>query len=169
MTATGLVPLGIFHTLVGVVALVSAAIALVRRKEISPSDRAGQVYLAATLVTAATAFGIFRHGGFTPGHGLAIMTIVAIAIGALAKATTIFGGAAHMVQAIAFTSTLLFHAIPTVTEGLTRLPPGAPVYASGEDPAFQKIYGVILVLFIVGLTMQIRWLRSSRATTAPQP
>src|ERR1700690_3440399 len=54
----GLTPLGIVHTAISLVAIVYGVIALLRYKEISPQNRAGQIYLIATLLTAVTALGI---------------------------------------------------------------------------------------------------------------
>jgi hypothetical protein len=56
---------------------------------------------------------------------------------------------------------MLFHMIPGFTETLTRLPPGAPLVASTEAPIFQGIYGTLLLIFLIGLAFQLRWLRSS--------
>jgi len=70
----GLTAFGVFHTAIGVIALIYGFIALVRDKEISPSNRRGQIYLVTTLITAVTALGIFRHGGFGPPHALAVLT-----------------------------------------------------------------------------------------------
>src|SRR5437660_12790950 len=77
----GLTAFGVFHTAIGVIALIYGFIALVRDKEISPSNRRGQIYLVTTLITAVTALGIFRHGGFGPPHALAVLTLVALAVG----------------------------------------------------------------------------------------
>ena len=48
-----IIPLGWFHTVTGVVALVSGGVALVNFKEISLQTRSGQIYLVTTLITAA--------------------------------------------------------------------------------------------------------------------
>jgi uncharacterized membrane protein len=165
----GLSPLGILHTAIGVVALASGAIALARYKEISPRTQSGRVYLATTLLTAVTALFLFAHGTFGPPHVLAILTLVALALGTIAKSTPIFGSAWRSVRAALFTLTLLFHLIPAVTESLTRLPPGAPLVGSAEAPLFQKIYPVLLALYIAGAIAQIRWLRSHRSGMALSP
>jgi uncharacterized membrane protein len=157
----GLTPLGIFHTAISLVAIVCVVVALVRDKEISPRNRIGQTYLAATLLTAASGLGIFQHGGFGPPHALSLMTLAALAVGITASYSTVFGSWSRYVRLVSFSSTVLFHAIPGVTETLTRLPAGAPLVASAEAPVFQKIYGVILVAFLAGLAAQIVWLRAS--------
>ena len=59
--------LGWFHTAMGITALVSGGFALARYKEITLQSRSGQIYLATTLITAATALGIFQRGEFGPG------------------------------------------------------------------------------------------------------
>jgi uncharacterized membrane protein len=157
----GLTPLGIFHTILGLVALVCGAMSLARHREISHRDRAGQIYLGATLLTAASALAIFQHGKFGPGHMLAILTLAALGVGTAAATTSLFGGASRAVQAASYSATLLFHVIPGVTESLTRLPPSAPMVASQEAPIFQKIHGALFVLYLVGVVMQIRWLRGA--------
>ena len=66
----GLTPLGAFHTAIGLIAVICGFVALARDRQISSETRLGRVYLVTTLVTAVTALGIFRHGGFGPPHVL---------------------------------------------------------------------------------------------------
>jgi uncharacterized membrane protein len=152
-------PLGWFHTVLGVVALTSGAVTLSRFREITLQTPLGKVYLLATLVTAATALAIFQHGTFGPGHALAVMTILALFVGTLAATTKLFGKLSRYVQALGYSSTLLFHCVPAVTDGLMRLPVGDPVVSSLDDPLLGTCYLVLLVLFLIGITMQMRWIR----------
>ena len=59
---------------------------------------------------------------------------------------------------MSYTATLLFHCIPAVTDALMRLPVGDPVLTSIEDPLLKKCYLVLLVLFLVGVSLQLRWI-----------
>ncbi len=152
-------PLGWLHTVLGAVAIISGIIALVKHKEITLQTRSGQVYLAATLITAATALGIFQHGTFGPGHMLAVMTLLALAVGTLASLSGIFGKLSRYVRAISYSATLLFHSIPAITDGLLRLPVGNPVLTSIEDPVLKICYLVLLVLFLIGISLQLRWIQ----------
>jgi|GEM_PF-2702956 hypothetical protein len=47
--------LGWFHTALGIIALASGGFALFKFKEIALQKRSGQIYIAATLITAAIA------------------------------------------------------------------------------------------------------------------
>jgi hypothetical protein len=67
------------------------------------------------------------------------------------------------VQVAAFSSTMLFHLIPGVTETLTRLPLGAPLLPSAEAPALKAIDAALLAAFLGGLVLQLRWLRRPNA------
>ena len=155
----GLTPLGIAHTAISLVAIVSGIWALARHGQISPREPLGRTYLVCTLLAAATALGIFRHGSFGPPHGLAILTLLALAVGSVAAFTGVFGGWSRYVQAMAYSATFLFHMIPGFTESLTRLPPSQPLLPGPDAPAFGPIYGVLLLVFVVGLVLQLRWLR----------
>ncbi|MDJ0710951.1 MAG: hypothetical protein QNJ14_11190 [Woeseiaceae bacterium] len=155
--------LGWFHTAMGIVALVSGAITLFRYKEIAPQNRSAQIYLATTLITAGTALAIFQHGGFGPAHGLAVMTLAALVVGMAAAMLNLFGKLSRYVQAFSFTATLLFHCIPAVTDGLMRLPVGNPVVTSLEDPLLRSAYLALLILFVVGVSLQLRWVHQQQS------
>ncbi len=158
-----MVPLGWFHTVLGITALVSGAITLAKYKEITLQTRSGQIYLAATLITAGTALAIFQRGEFGPGHALAIMTLLALAVGTLAAKTKLFGKLSRYMQAVAYSATLLFHCIPAVTDGLLRLPVGNPVLTSIEGPILKMCYLALLVIFLIGVTLQLRWIHRQPA------
>lgn len=158
-----IIPLGWLHTAMGIIALVSGGIALFKFKEILPQTRSGQIYLVTTLITAATALAIYQHGGFGPAHGLAVMTLLALAAGTVAATTTLFGKWSRYVRAVSYSATLLFHCIPAVTDGLLRLPVGDPVLTSIEDPVLKASYLGLLVLFLVGVSLQLRWIHRQAA------
>ena len=156
-------PLGWFHTAMGIVALVSAVAALTKYKEITFGTRSGQIYLAATLLTAATALAIFQHGFFGPAHVLAVLTLGALLVGATAATTKLFGKLSRYVQALSFTATLLFHSIPAVTDALLRLPTSDPILDSIEDPILRMCYLALLVAFLIGVSIQLRWIHRQQA------
>jgi uncharacterized membrane protein len=154
-----MIPLGWFHTVMGITALVSGGYTLARFKEISLRTRSGQVYLATTLITAVTALAIFQRGQFGPGHALAVMTLLALAAGTVAAIFKPFGKLSRHVQAVSYSATLLFHCIPAVTDGLLRLPLGDPVLKSIEDPVLKLCYLALLIVFLVGVSFQLLWIR----------
>ena len=153
-----IIPLGWFHTVMGVIALLSGGFTLAQFKEISPQTRSGQIYLAATLITAVTALGIFQRGEFGPGHALAVMTLAALAVGTVAATMKPFGKLSRYVQAVSYSATLLFHCVPAVTDGLLRLPVGDPVLTSIGDPILKMCYLGLLIVFLVGVSLQLRWI-----------
>jgi len=142
----------------GTIALLSGGFTLARFKEISLQTRSGQIYLVTTLVTAITALAIFQHGKFGPGHGLAVMTLLALAVGTVAATMKPFGKMSRHVQAVSYSATVLFHCVPAVTDGLLRLPVGDPVLTSIEDPVLKMYYLGLLALFLLGVSLQLRWI-----------
>lgn len=152
---------GWFHTVVGVLALVSGFYTLVRYKVIRFSQPTGRAYLLLTLIAAASALGIYKHGGFGVAHGLAVLTIAAVLVGAVAEKTGVFGGLCRYIQAASYSATLLFHMIPAITDGLMRLPADAPFVTSIEDPLLRGFYLSFLVTFVVGVALQFVWLRKT--------
>jgi hypothetical protein len=153
-------PFGAFHTVIGVIAVVAGLTALIRYAEISPRSLAGKIYIAATILTCLTGFGIFHHGGFGKPHVLGIITLVVLGAAYTAGSTNLFGRASQYVETVSYSMTFFFHMIPTVNETATRFPLGAPLAADAEAPGLQAAGGVLFLVFLVGAFLQVRRLRT---------
>ena len=151
-------PMGIVHTIVGIVAIVSVIMLLWKDKQISYKPLAGKVYLLATLITAGSALTIFKHGGFNVAHALGVLTILAVLTGAVLEKTTLFKSWNGYFVNLCYSATVLFHALPTATEIMTRFPMNAPIASSLKDPILEKTFQIILLVFLVMLTLQMIWL-----------
>ena len=155
-------PVGIFHTLFGVIALVSAAYSFIKYGEIRSSNRSSQIYLATTLLTAITALTIFRHGGFNAAHGLAILTVAAVVVGFLLERTNLLRSLTRYIVALSYGASVLFHLLPTATEFLTRFPIGAPRVSSLQDPLLQQTFAIIAAIWAVFMMIQLVMFRLRR-------
>ena len=156
--------LGWFHTVLGVFALLSAGYTLVKYRVISMASGVGKIYLLLTVIVAGSALGIYNQGGFGIAHMLGVLTLVAVVGGAVMEKFALFGAASKYFQAFGYTSTVLFHMIPAITDFLRRLPLGDPFVDSFDDPLVLNFHLGFLVLYAVGLGSQLMWLRAqSRA------
>lgn len=155
----GLTHLGSIHTLLGLIALVAGAACFFSAGAISARSRAGQVFIGATLLTCLTGLGIFQRGGFNIAHGLSVLTLVTLAVAVLLERRPLLGGLSRYVATVAFSMSYFFHWIPGTTETFTRLPLGAPLFSSPEDPNLQKAVGVLFLLFLAGAAVQVWRLR----------
>lgn len=156
----GLTTLGLVHTAISLVAVAAGLIALIRDKEISPRNRVGQVYVIMTVLTCLTGFGIFQHGGFGKPHALGIVTLVVLAVAAVAGYSRVFGRASRYVETVSYSATFFFHWIPAITETSTRLPLGAPLVANADAPELQAATAALFVAFLIGATLQVLRLRA---------
>lgn len=151
--------LGWFHTVLGVGAVLSGFYTVVKYRVISLAQPSGKLYALLTLVVAGSALGIYNQGGFGIAHILALLTLAALACGVVMEKTRLFGAASKYFQALGYTSTLLFHMIPAITDFLRRLPIGDPFIDSFEDPLLRQFHLAFLVVFVLGLVTQVFWLR----------
>lgn len=153
----GLTTLGFFHTVVSILALVFGVVCIVREKFITSRTPLGMGYLLSMLVASVTAFGIFRTGAFSPGHALTILTLISLAIALGAERMNAFGARSAQIALYAYAFSFFTLLIFTVTEVLTRLPPGSPIAASQESP----IVGAARLLALVFFVWQVRGIRSA--------
>ena len=163
----GLTSLGVVHTAISLVALAAGIAALVRDRAILPGSTLGKVYLWTTVLTCLTGFGIFQHGGFGKPHALGVLTLIVLAVAVAAPRIAALGRAAPYVQTLGLSLTFFFHLIPGATETFTRLPAGAPLFSSPEDPALQKVVGVLFLGYVVGATLQALRLRRAGGSASP--
>jgi hypothetical protein len=159
--------LGIIHTVISVIALIGGFAALIRYKEFTLNNLSGQVYLVGTLLTALTAFGIFHHEGGRPtaGHYLAVLTILALAVGYIASRGS-FGSLSHAVQLAAYSLSFVFQLIPGFVETLTRLPISGPIMKSPDEPFLKAVPPVLFLIYLIGFFLQIRYFRKSPVSMA---
>jgi len=151
--------LGWFHTVVGVVALISGFYTIFKYKVISLEEATGKLYLISTLIVAGSALGIYNQGGFGIAHMLAVLTLIALLGGVIMEKGKLFGSFSKYFQALGYTSTLLFHMIPAITDFLRRLPVGDPFIDSFEDPLLMNFHLSFLLIYLIGLIAQIFWLK----------
>ena len=151
--------LGWFHTVLGVVAVLSGFHTLYINRIISVEQASGRLYTYTTLLVAGSALAIYNQGEFGVGHILAVLTLIALASGVIMEKTKLFGSSSKYFQALAYTSTLLFHMIPAITDFLRRLPVGDPFIDSFEDPLLLNFYIAFLFIFVAGIIAQMCWLK----------
>ena len=156
-----MIPLGWLHTILGIGAVVSGFYTLIKYRVVSLANRSGKLYVLLTLIVAGTALGIYNQGGFGIAHNLAILTLVALAGGVVMEKTRLFGSFSKYCQALGYSTTLLFHMIPAITDFLRRLPVGDPFINTLEDPLLRQFHLAFLAIFVVGVIAQVRWLRKS--------
>ena len=154
-----MIPLGWFHTILGIGALVSGFYTLIKYRVVTLAHRSGKLYALLTLIVAGTALGIYNQGGFGIAHNLAVLTLVALAGGVVMEKTRLFGSFSKYCQALGYSSTLLFHMIPAITDFLRRLPVGDPFIDTLEDPLLRQFHLTFLAIFVVGVIAQVLWLR----------
>ena len=151
--------LGWIHTGCGIAAILIGAYALNKYKVISFSERAAKIYLLLTLITASTALAIYNQGGFRIAHVLAILTLLALIAGTTVEKTYMLGSLSKYFFTLCYTSTLLFHMIPAITDTLRRLPVGDPFVTSFDDPLVVSFHILFFIIFIFSYVWQVQWLK----------
>ena len=137
--------LGWFHTILGVVALVTAFYTLYKYKAISLDHRSGKLNVLVTVIVAGSALGIYTQGGIGIANWLAVLTLVAVSGGVIMEKFKLFGDFSKYFQALGYSSTLLFHMIPANTEFLNRM----PVVTNFDDNFNEHLLIVLLKEFLL--------------------
>lgn len=146
--------LGIVHTAVSIVAVLSAFVALPRYGKIDPKTNPGKWYIILTILACLTALPIMRTGHPTPGHPLAIMILALLPLGIYAKSIPGLKKISDYAQAIIMSLTLFLSMVPATVETLTRVPLSGPIAASDQDTVVKGSLGFIFLIFIVGVIYQ---------------
>jgi len=73
--------IGLFHTLMALVAMVSGSMVLLRTKGDLQHRRTGRVYCISMLLMIISAFAIYNFGGFSLFHGFALISLSGLILG----------------------------------------------------------------------------------------
>lgn len=150
----GLTGLGIFHTIIGVAAIVAAIISFVRFGKIDLTQLSGKIYFYTTSVTALTALGISKHGGFNPGHIFSLFIFILVVVAFWLSVKRRNNNKARNIENFLLSFSFFLSLIPTVNETFTRVPLGHPLAKSPTDPIIGQTLLVLLITFIAGAIYQ---------------
>ncbi|WP_343632747.1 hypothetical protein [Fluviicola sp.] len=151
----GLTGLGIFHTVIGVIAIVAAIVSFIRFGKIDLKHLTGKIYFYFTAITSLTALGISKMGGFNPGHILSLVILLLIGTAYLLSLKKPGKNGSRYVENFLLSFSFFLSMLPTVNETLTRIPVGHPLAKDITDPLIGKTLFVILLLFIGGSVYQV--------------
>lgn len=146
--------LGIFHTLIGVIAIVAAIISYIRFGKINLNHITGKIYFYFTVITSLTALGLSKLGGFNPGHVFALFIVVLVLVAYYLYARKQESNKARYVENFLLSFSFFLSWVPTINETLTRVPIGHPLAKAPTDPIIAKTLLVFLILFITGSVYQ---------------
>lgn len=151
----GLSNLGIFHTVIGVIAIVAAVVSFVRYGKIKLEHATGKLYLYGTVITSLTALGISRHGGFNPGHVLSIVVLILVITAWFLAHKKKGNNTARYFENFLLSFSFFISLLPTVNETFTRIPIGHPLAKDINDPLIARTLLVLFVLFLTGSVYQV--------------
>ncbi|MEE1898770.1 hypothetical protein V1389_10510 [Flavobacterium rakeshii] len=148
--------LGIFHTIIGVVAIVAAIIDFVQTGKIRLNRVTGKIYFYCTVIASLTALGLSKHGGFNPGHIFALFIVLLVSLAYYFNTKKQGNNKFRYLENFSLSFSFFLSLIPTVNETFTRVPVGNPLATGPTDPLIGKTLLFLLVLFIVGSIFQFR-------------
>ena len=150
----GLSNLGIFHTVIGIGAIVAAFVSYIRFGKIDLGKSSGTIYFYGTLITSLTALGISKHGGFNPGHFFSILILILVLAAYFLHARKKGTNRSRYFENFSLSFSFFLSWLPTINETFTRVPVGNPLAKDISDPLIGKTLLVILALFIWGSVFQ---------------
>jgi hypothetical protein len=155
----GISPLGWLHTLGSLPAIPLALYMLIRHGRIVARSGPGYAYFFFMLIGGLTVFLVAKQP-------------VSVVIGAATLLFLLAGyGVAHLRQrpplvnyaeTVLLSLTVFLLMVPTVSETLRRVPDGHPFVTDLASPVLVGAQGALLVMLVVGVTLQIMSLRRQR-------
>ena len=152
----GLSNLGIFHTAIGIVAIVAAVTAFIKSGKIDLRKLPGKIYFYFTLITSLTALGLSSVKGFNPGHILALLVIVLVSVAYFLSAKKQGNNSARYAENFFLSFSFFLSMLPTVNETFTRIPVGHPLAHGPNDPVIGISILLLFIMLIVGSVLQFR-------------
>jgi len=152
----GLSHIGIFHTVIGVVAIIAAVISLIKSAKIDLGKASGKIYFYCTLIASLSALGLSSIKGVNPGHILALLIVALIVTAYFFHVKKQGNNRFRYVENSFLSLSFFLSLIPTVNETFTRIPVGHPLADGPSDPLIAKTLLLLLILFIIGSVLQFR-------------
>jgi uncharacterized membrane protein len=150
----GLSSLGIFHTIIGVGAIIAALVDFIKYGKINLNKLSGKIYFYGTIITSLTSLGISKHGGFNPGHAFSIFIIFLVLGAYFLNAKRKNSARARYFENFWLSFSFFLSLVPTVNETFTRIPVRRPLAKDITDPIIGRTLLFLLLLFVIGSVYQ---------------
>lgn len=153
---------GYVHTFFGLIGVVLGFTLLIKDQRIDPRSSAGKAYCVAVAISSVLVFALPREApdfNPVPGYILTALTLTALSLGYFIRFSRI--RARRYVEAWALSGSFFFSMVPAINETLTRLPAGAPLARSPQDPLVLKSLGVLAALVLALCIAQAVNIRSA--------
>ncbi|WP_433811870.1 hypothetical protein [Flavobacterium johnsoniae] len=150
----GLSSLGIFHTIIGVGAIIAALVDFIKYGKINLNKLSGKIYFYGTMITSLTSLGISKHGGFNPGHVFSIFIIFLVLGAYFLNAKRKNRARARYFENFWLSFSFFLSLVPTVNETFTRIPVRQPLAKDITDPIIGRTLLFLLLLFVIGSVYQ---------------
>ncbi|ENB4168360.1 MULTISPECIES: hypothetical protein [Stenotrophomonas] len=152
--------LGVIHTAVSLIPVLSGLYAFIRHRAIDPATRAGKLYLVGLVLSVATSFTVSSMGGINPGHAFGGIVLLVAFGGVLAARLRWLGRAAPYASTFALSFSFLLSLVPGVNETLTRVPAAHPIAAAPMAPVVLHTLLGLAAVFVIGVAAQCWRLRN---------
>lgn len=151
--------LGIFHTAIGVIAIIAAVTSYVKNGKIDLRQLSGKIYFYLTVVTSLTALGLSKLGGFNAGHVFALFIVVLVAVAFYLHNRKQGNNRARLIENFLLSFSFFLSLVPTVNETFTRVPVGNPLAQAPTDAIIAQTLLALFVVFVIGSVYQFRMQR----------
>lgn len=150
----GLSFLGIFHTAIGIIAIVAAVTSFIKSGKINLAAISGKIYFYGTVITSLTALGFTKHGVLNPGHIFSLFIVLLVAIAFLLHYKKGESKSARYFENFLLSFSFFLSLVPTVNETFTRVPVGHPLAKGPTDPLIKTTLLALFILFVAGSVFQ---------------
>jgi hypothetical protein len=147
----------ILHTLISFVAIFTGLIVLFGMLASERLDGWTKWFLITTVLTSVTGF-FFPFHGFTPAHGVGIMSLLVLAVAIFARYPRQLAGAWRWIYVVTAVIALYLNVFVGVVQAFLKVPALHVMALTQTEPPFKLTQLVVLALFIVlGIVAAIRF------------
>jgi hypothetical protein len=147
----------ILHTLISFVAIFTGLIVLFGMLAGERLDGWTKWFLITTVLTSVTGF-FFPFHGFTPAHGVGIMSLLVLAVAIFARYPRQLAGAWRWIYVVTAVIALYLNVFVGVVQAFLKVPALHVMALTQTEPPFKLTQLVVLALFIVlGIVAAMRF------------
>ena len=136
------------HVVLSLIGILSGFVVLYGLLTASRMVGATWIFLIATVATSVTGFGFPFHG-FTPGIGVGILSLVALAAAIAGRYVFHLAASWRLIYVVGAVVALYFNVFVLVAQAFLKIAALHALAPTGSEPPFAIAQGVVLVFFIV--------------------